>query len=264
MGGLGALVAGLNRGLPGALAGLVVLAIALFAALAPVGGPHELQWLPVAAGFTLQRMLREARYRHPLTDGDQLPGPLAGLRIVAVDVPGQPAGTAIGVVEDRRRGTLTAVAAVAAADPLGLLDPDEADARLTGWGGLLAGARSRRLRGARRRSGWPAPSQTSARTWRGSGPKPARSSAASGTGRSAVSAAAASYRQLLDALTDPSTHLDSVRLLACGAATRTWRSRSTAGPGGPSLVWRAARPGMRLCCARSPPCRLVWLSATSR
>lgn len=193
--GLAALVAGLNYGAPGALGGLAGLTAAVILAFTPVAGRTLLDWVPVALGYAAQQALGQARYRRPLTPGVDLPGPLAGLRIHAVPVPGpvsgQPDGAAIGVVEDRRRGTLAAVAAVTGADALALLDPGEADRRVTGWGGLLAamardGSAVRRLQWVARTV--PDRGGDLARFW-------AHTTA---TGRAGHEDAAASYRQLLD------------------------------------------------------------------
>ncbi len=195
LGGLAAVAAGLNRGPLGVLLGLGVAAFAVVAAFWPVAGRTVLEWAPVALGYAAQRAIGQASYRHPLTPAPDLPGPLTALTIHAVPVQGQAAGTVIGVVEDRRRGTLGAVAAVTGAQALALLDPADADRRISGWGSVLAGlARDgspvRGLQWVARTV--PDPGGDLSRFW----------AQASASGRAGLPTAAASYRALLDTLGD--------------------------------------------------------------
>jgi hypothetical protein len=134
--GLGCLVAGVSAGLPGAALGAFATAASIAAVFTPVGGRTAEQWLPVAAGFGLQRLTGQHRYRRPLTGVDEpaLPGPLAGLRILSVPVDDD---HAVAVVKDPGRGTYTAVAGVRGST-FALLETGDQQRRVATWGRLLA------------------------------------------------------------------------------------------------------------------------------
>lgn len=147
VGGLTAFVAGVAAGGVVALLGVAAVAAASALAVVPVAGRTAEQWAPVAAGFGVQRLTGQRRFRSgPWHPSDQhhdreiaaalgLPGALTGLRLLTAPVPG---GRAVGVVKDPAAGTYTAVLAVRGST-FALLETADADRRVAAWGALLAG-----------------------------------------------------------------------------------------------------------------------------
>src|SRR4051794_34950216 len=135
----------------GAGFGVAVATVAAGAALAfaPITGRTPIAWVPVLAAWLLHpRAFRSgapaagivsrldgADARRPL----DLPAWLDGCQLAPVSIGDQD----VGVLKDRRLGTLTAVVAIRVR-AVGLLPTSEHEARLARWGELLAGlARSR-------------------------------------------------------------------------------------------------------------------------
>ena len=103
--------------------------------------------LPSVVAFGWRRLRHRHRWCRPvplLTDGElpvALPPQLAGLQLYETDitwmVPGR--ATPMAVVHDRGAGTVTAVVRSTGDGQFSLLDPDEQDARLGGWGSVQGG-----------------------------------------------------------------------------------------------------------------------------
>jgi len=220
--GLGCLVAGLSAGFGGAVSGVLAVAVSAAVVFVPLAGRTAEQWAPAAAGFGLQRLTGQHAYRRPLASGADvaLPGPLGGLRILTVPVDGD---RAVAVVKDAARGTYTAVAAVRGST-FALLDADEQDRRVSAWGRLLAelareGSPVGRVQWVERTL--PDSGDALARFWAEAGGHGSR-------------AAAASYRQLIDAealTTHPATQRHETYLAVAVDARRGGRAIRHAGGG---------------------------------
>ena len=103
--------------------------------------------LPSVAAFVWKRLRHRHRWYRPVplvTDGElpvALPSQLAGLQLYEADVtwlvPGRPLPMA--VIHDRGAGTVTAIVRGSGDGQFSLLDADEQDMRLGGWGAVLGG-----------------------------------------------------------------------------------------------------------------------------
>jgi hypothetical protein len=148
----------LTRSGLGALAGLVVAAGCVLLGFAPVAGQPAYQAAVTLAGFTMRQAAGGRRgwvaplrphtgapapgpARRWAAEGRSVPRCLAGLQLLAVERPGW-AGAArtaapVGLVADRRSGTLTVVLGVRGSG-FSLLDPPDQHRRLSGWAQVLS------------------------------------------------------------------------------------------------------------------------------
>jgi len=117
----------------GLLAAAAVLALACAGAFWTVAGRSPGSWVVIGAGWLRHRA------RGPETSGGPAPlrppRVLAGVSILAA--PAIPGGPPMGVVKDRKAGTLAAILAVRGRS-FSLLDPEEKERRLGAWGAVLA------------------------------------------------------------------------------------------------------------------------------
>ena len=135
---------------PRVAAGAGIVAGAAAVAFTPWRGRPAYEAIPALARFTLRAILGRNRWfaRLPLLDGDgsphgatTLPVCLAGLEVLALDRPAW-AGSRrtlapLGVVLDRRTGTMTAILSVKGSEFL-LVEESEQHARIFAWGRVLA------------------------------------------------------------------------------------------------------------------------------
>jgi hypothetical protein len=144
----------------GALLAMAIVAVALAASFAPLGGRTPQEWAPVAATFAVRRLSRRARQISPapgagtVTRGllhrrpPGLEGPdpappdgLHGVRIVQAAYRDRP----IGALSERSGRRLTAVLACRVL-AFGLLDAEAQERRLARWGLVLSGAGATSIR----------------------------------------------------------------------------------------------------------------------
>jgi hypothetical protein len=130
--------------------GAGIVAAAAAAAFTPWRGRPAYEALPAAARFSYRAVTRRNRWfaRLPLLAADgtaphgtRLPPCLDGLEVLALERPGW-AGSRrtlapLGVVRDRRTGTITAVLSVKGSE-FQLVEEDEQHARIFAWGRVLA------------------------------------------------------------------------------------------------------------------------------
>ncbi len=135
------------RGPFGVLAAFLVAAVSAGLCFIPVAGRTPVEWAPILAGFQTRSLTGRDRWTSPtptsgaqLTLGDEViaantvaPKALRGVEIVPVAF----RGGQVGVVKEARGGYLTAVLAVRVGS-FGLLSASDQEARLAGWGGVLA------------------------------------------------------------------------------------------------------------------------------
>jgi hypothetical protein len=137
----------------GALLAMAVVALALGASFAPVGGRTLEEWLPVVLAFAVRRVRAPRAFQSPVaTTGALLrgvgrrrprlqdpaaaaPGALRGVEIVAAAHRGQE----IGALSERGGKRLTAVLACRVL-AFSLLDREAQERRLARWGLVLSGA----------------------------------------------------------------------------------------------------------------------------
>ena len=149
------LVSAGTRSAAGVLAGLGVAAGCGLAAFVPVGGGPAHEAAATLAGFLVRRAAGRHRWAAPLPlltgtpaghaaagrAGRLLPACLAGTELLAVPRPGWAGAdrtlAPIGLVRDRRTGTLTAVVGVRGSG-FSLLDPADQRRRLAGWAQVLS------------------------------------------------------------------------------------------------------------------------------
>lgn len=131
--------------LPVAVAPLLVCGIVGFGRL---GGRPIHEVLPRLVLWAWRRALRRHRWCREvplIVDGalpSSLPRPLDGLRLIEVDRPWMIAGLppgAVGIVQDRTTGTVTAMLPVSGDGQFALADPLTQDSRVDLWGLALAG-----------------------------------------------------------------------------------------------------------------------------
>jgi hypothetical protein len=127
--------------------GVIVAAAGVVAGFGRFRGQPLHALLPRLVGLGWRRL----RGRHswvrpvPLVTESQMPAavprPLSGLDLYEVDVAWLTMGhkTAIGVVHDRRAGTVTAQLRVTGDGQFALVDPRSQDMRLEGWGAAIGG-----------------------------------------------------------------------------------------------------------------------------
>jgi hypothetical protein len=117
----------------GLLAAAAVMGLACAGAVWTVAGRSPGSWVVIGVGWLRRRV------RGPETSGGRVPlqppRVLAGVSILAA--PSVPGGPPMGVVKDRKAGTLAAVLAVKGRS-FSLLDPEEKERRLGAWGAVLA------------------------------------------------------------------------------------------------------------------------------
>jgi hypothetical protein len=138
----------------GALVAMLIVAFALAASFAPLGGRTPQEWTPLAVTFAARVLSRRARHvspapaagaiarglRHrasPQLDGPEPspPDALQGMRIVQAAYRERP----IGALSERSGRRLTAVLACRVL-AFGLLDAEAQERRLARWGLVLSGA----------------------------------------------------------------------------------------------------------------------------
>lgn len=125
---------------------LTMMGVAVAASLVPVSGRTIDEWLPVAARWSA-RALQRQRVEVPTVpllghdpDGrttQEPPPTLVGTQILAVPIDGE-GGREVGVVNDRRADTYTAILAVRGRS-FQLADTPDRQRRLAAWGSLLSG-----------------------------------------------------------------------------------------------------------------------------
>lgn len=128
--------------LPRLAVAAALIGLLLAAATVPVGGRVPVEWVPVVAGYGWARATGNDRFRASpdlgrpadLTALD-LPGELDGLRLVPTTV-ATAGAVRFGVVEDRRRQRMVAVAEIDGGDFL-FLDGEDQQTRIGGWGRTL-------------------------------------------------------------------------------------------------------------------------------
>lgn len=106
---------------------------------------HEI--LPALGAWWWRRLRSRHRWYRPVVlvaDGEQpasLPPVLSGLDVFEVDIdwPTISQARSLGVVQDRRAGTVTAVLRVAGDGQFGLVDAASQDMRIDEWGSAIAG-----------------------------------------------------------------------------------------------------------------------------
>jgi Putative type VII ESX secretion system translocon, EccE len=143
----------------GAFLATLLLALALCAAFAPLGGRTVQEWAPVATVFALRRVRRRGRFlssapaagtvARGLTGGrselDQpplsIPSALRGVRITQAQYRERP----IGALSERSGHRLTAVLACRVL-AFSLLDAEAQERRLARWGLVLSGAGATAIR----------------------------------------------------------------------------------------------------------------------
>jgi len=132
------------------LTGGAVILLLVASASVKVAGRAAVDWVPVAASFLWRQVTRNSEfYASPdlvdmqLPDGVlDLPGELFGFELHAYLADGaratvnNPTSADYGILLDTFRGRLVAIVEVSGGDLL-FLDPDEQQARINGWGGLL-------------------------------------------------------------------------------------------------------------------------------
>ena len=145
---LGAIL--LMRSLPAGAGIFSGLGLALAAAAVcfwPVAGRPAEEWLPVAVRHVVRRLRRAHRHRSGAPEsgvgtdesGRPVPGVPPDGAGRAFELLAAPLGSeSVGVIKDRAARSFTAVLAVRVTS-FGLLDRGEQEARLAGWGSVLAG-----------------------------------------------------------------------------------------------------------------------------
>jgi hypothetical protein len=131
----------------GIFAGLGLVLAAAAVCFWPIATRSAEEWLPIAARHGARRLRRAHRQRSGAPqagvtiDQSGRPEPVAhlpeaarGLELLAAPLGGE----SVGVIKDRHRRSYTAALAVRVTS-FGLLDRGEQEARLAGWGGVLAG-----------------------------------------------------------------------------------------------------------------------------
>ena len=135
------------RGPFGVLAAFLVATASAGLCFVPVAGRTTVEWAPILAGFQARSLRGRDRWSSPapttgakLTRGGDVvagdpvaPDALRGVEILSVDF----RGGQVGVLKESRGGYLTAVLAVRVGS-FGLLSTADQEARLAGWGGVLA------------------------------------------------------------------------------------------------------------------------------
>ena len=140
----------LMRFLPAGAGIVSALVLALASAAVcfwPVSGRPAEEWLPVAARHGLRRLRQTHRQRSGVPESGVAIG-ASGRPVPVVSAPGtgralellaaQSGGESVGVIKDRAARSFTAALAVRVTS-FGLLDRGEQEARLAGWGAVLAG-----------------------------------------------------------------------------------------------------------------------------
>lgn len=125
-----------TAGLPGVMLATPVLVVLVSSAVVPVAGRPVIEWAPVAGHWALRRALRQDVYGvrpfKPRPAGTlALPGDAAALRVHVDQV------TGAAMIHDPHRRTLTVSCAVQHPSFV-LLDAEEQNRRVTGWGRVLA------------------------------------------------------------------------------------------------------------------------------
>jgi hypothetical protein len=132
-----AVVIGAARGAAGLTAGTAVATALGVACFVPVGGRSLEQWAPVVATWLARgpaaRRWRGGPRAHGDSGGITLPPPLDRVAVLAVAADGRD----VAVIADRRRGTYTAVLALAGS-MFALLEEQAKHRRTDGWGWSLA------------------------------------------------------------------------------------------------------------------------------
>jgi hypothetical protein len=141
--GLVVAVLAFSKGQPPVGIAAAVLSVALVAVRAD-GGPL-IETLPVRVGWSRDRRCGRHRWQAPLplpvkANTPAWPPTLDGQELLAVGPEGHgiPGVAEIGVVWDRRAGTVSATMAIAGRH-FGLVDPADQDAAVSRWGEALAG-----------------------------------------------------------------------------------------------------------------------------
>jgi hypothetical protein len=139
-------------GTTGVAVAVLLLAVAVAFATAPLAGRTVEEWAPVACAFSGRGLFGRRRFRSRLPAAGrtikaapslELPGALSGVELVTVDHQGR----GLGALSERRGRLLTPVLACQALS-FALLDPEIQERRLAQWGTVLttaAGAPIRRL-----------------------------------------------------------------------------------------------------------------------
>lgn len=137
-------------GTGGVAAAVLLLAVALGFATAPLAGRTLDQWAPVWCAFAGRSLLGRRRFRSaaPMAGRTietspllELPGELRGVELVTIDHQGR----AVGALSERRGRWITAVLACQALS-FALLDPEVQERRLAQWGTVLTTAANAPIR----------------------------------------------------------------------------------------------------------------------
>jgi hypothetical protein len=124
----------------GALYAAGLLAVAVAAALVPVGGRQAVAWVPIAASWAWRTITGQLHYRARITGRTARPRPAGTLAlpgdVAALRQHTDPVTGAV-LVHDPHAATLTALLPVTHSAFV-LLDPGEQQRRVTAWGRVLA------------------------------------------------------------------------------------------------------------------------------
>lgn len=124
---------------------LVIVMCGSVAAFVPIGGRCLDEWIPVLSAWSLRTFSGERSFRSgrptagstsPAEEKPSFPSSLKDLDLLSHPLPGT--ASLLGVMKDRRNGTLTGVLSVRGRS-FALLDAPEKARRLASWSGILSG-----------------------------------------------------------------------------------------------------------------------------